>query len=253
MENARKVALVPQHLLSTLLSQQQLNPATQQLAGLDQDMQSILSRTDIPADVKHKQYSQLFHRFANLKERELEKPYTMTIKEKELPFNPSDVIGGLPRQYRNKGHILLQHLKKNPHIEWDERGQLIIDGRTVEHSNVTDLVHEFVRPLRNTPPSAGWRQFAQALHEANVPQEAIVNTTRYNAALGQEQIHTPNIQLWAHSQRTGERSSHPEKAQSRETPKTSKDHTSRSRSHSKDKRPVRKKKSPQRYGQWKAW
>ena len=57
MESARKVALVPQQLLSALMAQQQLNPALGQLTAMDKSMQSMLQTTDIPSDVKHKQYN----------------------------------------------------------------------------------------------------------------------------------------------------------------------------------------------------
>ena len=110
MESARKVALVPQQLLSSLMAQQQFNPAINQLSELDKGMQSILENSNLPADIKMKQYSQLMHKYQTMKDQELNKPMTVDIQSKGssmLSIPDDDIVGGVPKNYQNKAKLLI--------------------------------------------------------------------------------------------------------------------------------------------------
>ena len=182
MEHSRKVALVPQHLLSSLLAQQQLNPAVQRLSYLDNGMQNMLENSNLPPDVKHKQYGQMMHRYQTLRDQELNK--TFPIKLNEVPptstIPSGDIIDSLPRNYRNKAKLLLAHIRKTPNLQVDDFGQVAINGQPIEGSNITDLIFDYVKPTRRSQGPAGWRQFGKMLKQTNVPREAIVNVTRWN-------------------------------------------------------------------------
>ncbi len=185
MESVRKVALVPQHLLSTLMAQQQLNPGIAQLTNLDSGMQNILQNSDLPSDIKHKQYNQLMHNYQTMRDQELNKPMTINVKSTNSPSSMTvpddDIIGGMPKNYRNKAKLLLSHVKRAPNIGADEKGQIVIDGRKIEGSNITDLIYDYAKPpRRNHAPARGWREFGRALKQTNVPKEAIVNATRWH-------------------------------------------------------------------------
>ena len=185
MESVRKVALVPQHLLSTLMAQQQLNPGIAQLTNLDSGMQNILQNSDLPSDIKYKQYNQMMHNYQTMRDQELNKPMTINVKSADsassLVMPDDDIIGGMPKNYRNKAKLLLSHVKRAQNIVMDEKGQIVIDGGKVEGSNIADLIHDYAKPVRrNHPPARGWREFGRALRQTNVPKEAIVNATRWH-------------------------------------------------------------------------
>ena len=176
MDYARKVALVPQQLLSTLMAQQQFNPALGQLNNMDYKMQNVLQSSDLPSDIKHKQYNQMMHQYQAMKDHELSKPLSVDVKS----MSEDDIITGMPKPFRNKAKLLLNHVKRAPNIDIDESGHVVINGQKIQDSNITDLIFEFSKPVRRGEPPTGWRQFGQALRETNVPREAIVNRVRWN-------------------------------------------------------------------------
>lgn len=191
MEHSRKVALVPQQLLSMLMAQQQLNPAVGQLTNLDQNMQNVLNTSNLPSDLKHKQYSQMMHRYQLMRDQELNKSFPVDVSRTEpsRPMIPADeIIESLPKNYKNKGRLLLSHIKRTNDIGVDDLNQVVIDGKPLEGSNITDLVFDYVKPGKQWGPT-GWKEFGKALKRTNVPRQAIVNTTRWN------QIDLPNFGL----------------------------------------------------------
>ena len=178
MDSARKVALVPQQLLSTLMAQQQFNPAISQLNNMDYKMQNILQSSDVPSDIKHKQYNQMMHQYNTMRDQEINKPLSIDVKSSQLPDD--DLIMGMPRNYRNKARLLLNHVKRAPNIGIDQNGQVIINGKNIPESNITDLIFDYAKPRKQGhAPAIGWREFGKALKQTNVPREAIVNINRW--------------------------------------------------------------------------
>lgn len=183
MEYSRKVALVPQQLLSSLLAQQQLNPAFNHLANLDQNMQNMLNTSNLPPDLKHKQYNQMMHRYQTMRDQEMNKSFPINVTKMEAGVSSTipadDIIEALPKSFKNKGRMLLSHIKRTKNITADDQGQVVVNGKTIEGSNITDLVFDYVRPRKGWGPT-GWKEFGKALKQTNVPREAIVNTTRWH-------------------------------------------------------------------------
>jgi len=185
MESARKVALVPQQLLSTLMAQQQLNPGLAQLSKIDTGMQNVLENSNLPSDIKHIQYNQMMHNYQTMRDQEFNKPMAINVKSdgsgSQLTIPDDDIIGGMPKNYRNKAKILLSHVKRAQNIGVDDKGQVIIDGKLINNSNITDLIFDYAKPnKRNQPPAKGWREFGKALKQTNAPREGIVNAARWN-------------------------------------------------------------------------
>lgn len=156
-----------------MLVAQQYDGSLGHLGRLDEQMQSVLQQ-NIPDDLKLKQYNQVLHRFMTSRDQELNRPMTMHV-EKDTISN-EEIIEALPKNLKNKGKLLMSHLKRNPNISTNDRGEVIYKGNLIEGSNLIDLVNLFVRPPRkNRALPAGWQEFRQFLRESNVPQEAITN------------------------------------------------------------------------------
>lgn len=184
MDSARKVALVPQQLLSMLMAQQQLNPGLKKLQTYDDNMQNMLLNSDVPSDIKHAQYSQMMHKYQTLKDQELNKPMQIDVRSSAptpiaLP-DDDDILTGVPKKYKNKARLLLRHVRRSPNMSFDEKGQVIIDGNKIDNSHITDLIFDYSRPSRTREGATGWREFGRALKQTNVPQEAIVNAARWH-------------------------------------------------------------------------
>jgi len=188
---ARKVALVPQELLNSLMGQQQLTPSYGHLNKLDQDLKSVLEQNVAP-DVKFKVYNQLMHQYEGMKNEALGKQ--PAVEPKQLVLEEPDLLQGLPKNLINKGKLLLQHVKRNPAISWDDKGRVSVHGQVVPESNITDLIHDFTRPQRQGhAPAAGWREFGQALRDSHVPREAVVNKQRLRMLDGPVQDEMPPL------------------------------------------------------------
>ena len=180
----RKMALVPQQLLSTLMAQQQLNPALAQIGKIDAGMQNVLENSNLPPDLKHIQYNQMMHNYQTMKDQELNKPIMIDIKKSAnypLTIPEEDIIEGMPKNYKSKAKMLLSHIKRSPKFGVDEKGQVLINDNVLYDSNIMDLIHDYAKPnRRNKPPARGWREFGKALKQTNVPREAIVNISRWS-------------------------------------------------------------------------
>ena len=93
----------------------------------------------------------------------------------------SDILRSLPKaQYlRSKAINILERIKQDPNMTWNERGEFVYHGEIIPRSNKTDLVNNMIRNRKNIR-AHGWQQFARALQSINIPQEYINNPTVWN-------------------------------------------------------------------------
>lgn len=183
MNHTTKMLMVPQDTYSRLVTQQQMQPAVAQLTNLDEHMQQILSNPNISVDVKYNMYEQALRRYRVLNEQqqqpmkvEMVQPEVQPVVQPEITdFN---IVDALPKSAKLKGRLLLNHIKQAPGIKVSEHGELILNGKKIPGTNITDLVHDFVRDRSRAQPATGWHEFREALKNSNVPQEAIANKRR---------------------------------------------------------------------------
>ena len=195
MNYASKMLMVPQDAYSRLISQQQeqLQPVVTQLVNLDEQMKTIMGNPNLPVDVKYSQYDQALRRYRLLKEQQ-QQPMRVQMAEQLVPEQvPEQVstinpVNDLPKNSRLRGQLLFNHIKRTPGIAWSENGEVILNGRKVPGSNITDLVHDFVRDRPTVQPAAGWKEFSDALKNSNVPQEAIGNKRRMQDVAGPSDV-----------------------------------------------------------------
>lgn len=166
MQHTSKMVLVPENVYK-----QMVPPNVTNMANLDQQMDNVLSDSSIPPDVKAAQHNQLARRYRFLQDQMFqEKPK----KEENFQVHNDSIIESLPRNLRNKGKLLINHMKNNPdQFRFTVKGELLNDeGNIIEGSNITDLVHESVRN-RKSGNVSGREEFMSMLSETNVPKEAL--------------------------------------------------------------------------------
>ena len=101
----------------------------------------------------------------------------------------------LPQSVRIRAATLLNQLRRNRLIQWDnDTHEMIMDGRAIPGSNIIDLASHAVsqrqaaRPVRGSPgPPPGFNKFAQVLRETNVPRALIKNQRRWDEIFGKSQ------------------------------------------------------------------
>ena len=92
-----------------------------------------------------------------------------------------DIIETLPKKFKEKGRWLLKKIASSSDVTWDSAGHLIVRGKRIKGSNITDLLHDVIRPrVKQTSPPKGWDDFAREIKRKNIPREFIGNTQRWN-------------------------------------------------------------------------
>ena len=196
MEYARKMALVDPRLLDTLRSPPPPPPPATDTLGkkvqaLDDDMKTILDRTDLDDGTKVTLYNQVLQRYNVLADKYVNEPIrVVTVNESEVAPGsgsgsegavraPSSgleatVLATVPKTMQAKARRLMEHLKRD--IAWTARGELIHEGVPVVGSNVVDLVNDLLRKRKTDP--TGWQPFARQLRAINIPMALVGNVSR---------------------------------------------------------------------------
>ena len=198
MEHAKKMILVEPRVLEGLSRNPPVEDATNRdLQETSQSMKDILD-SDGSAYDKANAYQQalwgFLKRFEQYKDRPLgkvqltsdSKPSSSTSKSGDEANTLEDesgvvrdVIASVGKVYRNKAERLIQRLKLNPRVKWNELGELEYDGRVINQSNLTDLVKDVLRKSK-APAPTGWDVFADALRQVNVAQDLVGNPKRWD-------------------------------------------------------------------------
>ena len=192
MEHARKMALVDPRLLDTLRSPP---PATDTLGrkvqALDDEMKTILDRTDLDDGTKVTLYNQVLQRYNALADKRVKEPLrVVTVNEPEVTSESGSegtarapisgleatVLATVPKTMKAKASRLMEHLKRD--VAWTARGELIHEGVPVVGSNVVDLVNDLLRKSKSKTAPTGWQPFARQLRAINLPMTLVGNVSR---------------------------------------------------------------------------
>ena len=88
------------------------------------------------------------------------------------------ILQSVPKTMQRKAELLLGMIKNNNNLTWDEQGVVSYKGKRIHGSNIIDLINDAIRQRKGVEPR-GWKTFSKALHESNIPQEVIGNTSRW--------------------------------------------------------------------------
>lgn len=173
----KKFMLVPQHSLPS--------PLERKLGQLDEEMKTVLNRTDLSDFDKARVYSEILDKYLDVK-RKVQQPQPIPIIEEK----PSTVISGeqstidlnfFPQNYRNRARNLLTHAQNQAGIDWNQKGEVLVNGNLIHGSHVVDLIDNTIRYKKGTRSGTpGEYEFMNALKESNVPQALIGNKSMYN-------------------------------------------------------------------------
>ena len=200
MEHAKKMILVEPLVLESITRSQPVEDATNRdLKETTRAMDDILN-SDVDVYDKANAYQQalwgFLQRYKQYKDRPLGKVELTSgskrasdgvVGEREEERSTGvekDVLESVPKSLKGKAERLLQRLKDNPEIKWNDQGELEISGRFIKRSNLTDLVNDVLRQRKTAPDPLGWEEFADALRNSNVAQDLIGNITRWNYIRG---------------------------------------------------------------------
>ena len=192
MEYSRKMVLVPQEVYDAMMNNK-FQPGSEHINNPEDKLHTLLEDKKIPTDYKMKLYNHELQKVIDNKQKFKEKD-----EEEEEVYSThqgnmieKELLESLPRSLKIKGKLLLERLKAN-NITWNAAGELIIDSVKYHGTNIIDLVNDVMRNRKYSAPF-GWQTFADQLIRLNVPQEMIVNKSRWNYIL-KHKTNTLNVE-----------------------------------------------------------
>ena len=180
--------------ISKPTSQQPLpDPLGRSLISLDQTMQDVL-QNHTPGDdyVKAQLYSQALQRYLRQADQYREKPLgKVTLNdnvlaakakpERDVSHIKSLLEATLPESLIRGGTLLADNMDTLPGVSWDDKLQLIVDGKTVQNSNILALLSDLARKKKTSKPPKGMDELLGVLKERNFPRLLIPNEARRSA------------------------------------------------------------------------
>ena len=184
---AEKLALIDKDLLLRLLGrvnpQPPINPNLRELSRVENKLSDTLAQDPSPSQAnvignlisKHNFHKSEFEKpnFDNSPQPPVTTQVTQSVGESDNWVGKT--IDAAPTRYQRTAKSLLDHIRKSDSLGWNDRGELIRDGRIIENTNILDLVHSLVRPRPTLIPPPGSAEFLEALRSTNTPQELMLN------------------------------------------------------------------------------
>lgn len=88
-----------------------------------------------------------------------------------------DLLHCLPANIRKNTEVVLRHL--GPKIDWNDRNEIIINGDTINDSNVVDLLKSVQYAYKRFEP-VGAKHFLSLLLNENVPRSCFKINTKHS-------------------------------------------------------------------------
>ena len=162
--------------------------------SLDDEIKRVLESTSLSDHDKALNYEQVLNKYLNrvdhVNSRHIQRPPHSSNQSVGLPHqDPFEktlklekrIVDSLPKTLQKKGGVLLDHIKETTDMTWNERGELVVQGQTLNGTNVSDLIHEILRSRKLGIKPEGWSVFANSLKESNIPIDLIGNKARWDS------------------------------------------------------------------------
>ncbi len=197
MEHARKMILVPEdsveklkknsthdvhHVLTELAKEIQPSAQTPgtNTSRLDAQLLEILNaKTPKDGHEKWKLYNDVLRRYLFYTQQS-KVPVQETgtpDPEPDTRYDPKAIVATIPATFQRKALGILEYIDRvdtGRKLKWDARGQVTLNGQSLDGVNIVDLIQDVVR-ARKTCQAKGCEHFAVYLHSINTPREFMVN------------------------------------------------------------------------------
>jgi hypothetical protein len=164
MEHAKKMMLV-----DPLFARPSMRDKS--LSALDMEIANTLD-SDEPDDVKAKRYTMTLNRFKF--HEEIPKPSLNPMEKLE-----STVLQSVPPKQQYKAKRVMDMLKSNSEVDFNDPGELIYRQSRVPSSSIVDLIEDLTRTKSIETP-VGWEALAESLKASKAPREIVSNTRSWN-------------------------------------------------------------------------
>lgn len=181
---AKRVALIPEELISSYQLQKPESKVVQEIDAL-------LEQSKLPDDMKVKLLGQLVNRYHRIVHAPVE-PVKVSVTTDNEASSPKateneeppeihegdaimrDIMLSTPQRYSKFVPMIAEKLKSR-HFSWNDLGELTLDNKPIRGSKVVDLFSYLMRNLKvaDEPPHVD--VFLRAIKEINIPRTWIAN------------------------------------------------------------------------------
>ena len=162
------------------------------MGAYDQKLEDVLELSDLPADTQMKLFDQQAQRWHTYQEKQNQPlPVTMNVVPQDqqdlkdgaqvgVPKSSKDgveedILESVPKSMRVKARWLLQRMKRSDVLNWNDKGELLIDGTAVPGTHLVDLIKDMVHKRKRVPNATSWQEFATGLRQLHIAQEVVGN------------------------------------------------------------------------------
>ena len=108
-------------------------------------------------------------------------------------LSTDSILAAIPKQSRRDASAILQHIERTSDISWNDKGELVLKGKVVPYTHISDLLKDSFYQYKNWS-AEGAPVFYQALAESNIPLGLIHNQQRRTLLEGYKHPKPPGIQ-----------------------------------------------------------
>lgn len=179
---AKRVALIPEELVSAYHLQK---PEIR----LEDDIDSLLERANLPNDMKAKLLSQLIMRYHKTMHAPPE-PVPVSVTNEKSTDSPSEkqdtrteeiddkiyqsILLSTPKNYQKFIPMITEKLKTRQYA-WNDKGEMTQDSSPIKGSSIVDFFSYTMRNSKHLEKPLFYNHFVNALREINIPRGWIGN------------------------------------------------------------------------------
>lgn len=157
------------------------NPQVTDVAQQQSKMHDILENSTLSESEKAQRYGETLFKLQNSLEK-VKVPgnnIPLDYNQKAVSDTMQDrILQSVPKTMQRKASLLLDMLKDNNNLTWNNQGVVTYKGTQIPGSNIIDLINDTLRQRKGVQPK-GWETFSKVLNETNVPQEVVGNLARW--------------------------------------------------------------------------
>jgi len=110
----------------------------------------------------------------------------------ENPLSIENILAVLPKRSRLNASSILQHINRDPDIDWNAKGEILINGTLIANSHIVDLLKDTAHNFKHSDP-VGVSEFYKALAKSNLPLGLLQNKARRELLESYKQLKPPGI------------------------------------------------------------
>ena len=211
MEHAKKMVLVDPRMLESMQAPKDTTTYKQPesvvidmtVRSLQEGMQKLLNNPTVSDEEKAKLYGHYLQEYLTMKNKQTQVYRSAAAPQPSptpapapgaSPAGPTasgaaaapgvddaierEILLSVPKTMQKQASMLVERIKQDPRLDWNKRGELVVQGASVPNTNVVDLVNDVLRKRKGFDP-VGWEIFARQLRRSNIPQDIVRNQARW--------------------------------------------------------------------------